>query len=205
MVVFAKGARPRNKEEATEWKQSEIANTLNVFDISESRRDELVVGKFVFENHGQDSRYKGPVPICPTLSGQMGTGGGNVPLVVEDETTQYFVRQLTEKECERLQGLPDGWTDIGEWTDTKGKKHKRSSYLRYKAIGNGISVPNWKWVLKRIAATYERDATMASLFDGIGTFPMIWEQINGKGSCLWSSEIEEFPMAVTRIRFEEEV
>lgn len=39
--------------------------------------------------------------------------------------------------------------------------------------------------------------TMASLFDGIGGFPLIWEEICGKGTCLWASEIEEFPMAVT--------
>ena len=44
----------------------------------------------------------------------------------------------------------------------------------------------------------------ASLFDGIGGFPYIWEQLNGKGSCLWVSEIEEFPMAVTRKRFGED-
>ena len=36
------------------------------------------------------------------------------------------VRRLTPLECERLQGFPDGWTDIGEWTDTKGKKHKEA-------------------------------------------------------------------------------
>lgn len=44
---------------------------------------------------------------------------------------------------------------------------------------------------------------MASLFDGIGGFPLIWEQLNGKGSCLWASEIEEFPIAVTKIHFPE--
>lgn len=34
----------------------------------------------------------------------------------------------------------------------------------------------------------------------IGGFPYLWEQINGKGSCLWASEIDEFPMAVTKVR-----
>ena len=112
------------------------------------------------------------------------------------------VRRLTPLECERLQGFPDGWTDIGEWVDSKGKTHKKSSdSSRYKALGNSIALPPWKWVLKRICAQYERDATMASLFDGIGGFPLIWEQLNGKGSCLWASEIEEFPMAVTRKHF----
>ena len=114
---------------------------------------------------------------------------------------RHIVRRLTPLECERLQGFPDGWTDIGEWVDSKGKKHKEADSPRYKALGNSIAIPPWKWVLKRLCACYERDATMASLFDGIGGFPYIWEQLNGKGSCRWSSEIEEFLMAVTKLRF----
>ena len=114
--------------------------------------------------------------------------------------TNYIVRRLTPLECERLQGYPDGWTDIGDWTDSKGKVHKTSDSARYKALGNSIALPPWKWVLKKLCACYERDATMASLFDGIGGFPYLWEQINGKGTCLWASEIEEFPMAVTKKR-----
>lgn len=121
------------------------------------------------------------------------------------------VRRLTPLECERLQGFPDGWTDIGEWYDSQtgdgywvdscGKRHKTADSPRYKALGNSIALPPWKWLLKRMCAYYERDATMASLFDGIGGFPLIWEQLNGYGTCLWASEIEEFPMAVTRRRF----
>ena len=117
--------------------------------------------------------------------------------------TRYTVRRLTPLECERLQGYPDGWTDIGEYTDTNGKTKKSSDAARYKALGNSIAIPPWKWVMKRLCACYERDATLASLFDGIGGFPYIWEQINGKGSCLWASEIEEFPIAVTKVRIGE--
>jgi DNA (cytosine-5)-methyltransferase 1 len=115
-------------------------------------------------------------------------------------TNHYIVRRLTPLECERLQGYPDGWTDIGEWVDTNGKKRQTSDAARYKALGNSIALPPWKWVLKRLCACYERDATMASLFDGIGGFPYLWEQLNGKGTCLWASEIEEFPIAVTKVR-----
>lgn len=116
------------------------------------------------------------------------------------------VRRLTPLECERLQGYPDGWTDIGAWTDSNGKLHKESSdSARYKALGNSIALPPWAWVLKRLCACYERTATMASLFDGIGGFPLIWERLNGPGSCLWASEIEEFPIAVTQQRFGREV
>ena len=120
--------------------------------------------------------------------------------VLLEKGTRYIVRRLTPLECERLQGYPDGWTDIGEWVDTNGKKRQTSDAARYKALGNSIALPPWKWVLKRLCACYERDATMASLFDGIGGFPYLWEQINGKGTCLWASEIEEFPIAVTKVR-----
>lgn len=111
------------------------------------------------------------------------------------------VRRLTPLECERLQGYPDGWTDIGDWTDSKGKKHKAADSPRYKALGNSIALPFWFWLLRRISAQYERPATLGSLFDGIGGFPLCWERCNGKGTALWASEIEEFPMAVTKIRF----
>lgn len=164
----------------------------------------------------------------PCLQARMGTGGNQIPLTFrQKEFGDYCqddvagtckdrdrgdgtgnivqnamtVRRLTPLECERLQGFPDGWTGIGDWTDSKGKKHQTTDAARYKALGNSIALPPWKWVLKRLCAQYERNATMASLFDGIGGFPLIWERLNGKGSCLWASEIEEFPMAVTIKRF----
>ena len=114
-----------------------------------------------------------------------------------------MVRRLTPLECERLQGYPDGWTDIGEWIDSNGGKHQSSDSSRYKALGNSIALPFWFWLLRRISARYERPATLGSLFDGIGGFPLCWERCNGKGTALWASEIEEFPMAVTKKRFGE--
>lgn len=137
--------------------------------------------------------------LCGTL--QSKPNGGFSLNCIHPVRVNHTVRRLTPLECERLQGYPDGWTDIGEWVDSKGKLHKQADSPRYKALGNSIAIPPWKWLLKRLCACYERDATMASLFDGIGGFPYIWEQFNGKGSCLWASEIEEFPMAVTKVRF----
>ena len=159
----------------------------------------LVQEAVAIENHSQDSRVKITGDVTQTLSRKDGTGGNNVPLVMTYRQ-RLIVRRLTPLECERLQGYPDGWTDIGEWTDSKGKRHKEADSPRYMALGNSIALPVWKWVMKRISAQDEREATMASLFDGIGGFPYIWEQLNGKGSCLWASEIEEFPMAVTKVR-----
>lgn len=114
------------------------------------------------------------------------------------------VRRLTPLECERLQGYPDGWTDIGEWCDSKGKRHKDADSPRYKALGNSIALPFWNFLAKRISAQYLRPVTMGSLFDGIGGFPLVFERHNGKGTARWASEIEEFPIAVTKLRFGED-
>lgn len=167
--------------------------------------------------------------ICPTLQGRMGTGGNQVPLAfctdvgmltsAKDKATSllarqykdpltvsynnHIVRRLTPLECERLQGFPDGWTDIGDWIDTKGKKHKPADAPRYKALGNSIALPFWFWMLRRMSEYLPIGATMGCLFDGIGGFPLCWETIHGKGSARWASEIEEFPIAVTKLRFPE--
>lgn len=114
------------------------------------------------------------------------------------------VRRLTPMECERLQGFPDHWTDIGEWTDEKGKKHKDADSPRYKALGNSIALPFWDWMLRRMARYLPEDATLGSLFDGIAGFPLIWERIHGKGTARWASESEPFPIAVTKKHFPEE-
>lgn len=113
------------------------------------------------------------------------------------------VRRLTPMECERLQGFPDRWTDIGEWTDEKGKKHKDADSPRYKALGNSIALPFWDWMLRRMARYLPEHATLGSLFDGIGGFPLVWQETHGDYTARWASEIEEFPMAVTKLRFPE--
>lgn len=114
------------------------------------------------------------------------------------------VRRLTVLECTRLQGFPDGWVDIGEWTGSEGKLHKEADSPKYKALGNSIALPFWFYLLRRISAQYERPATLGPLFDGIGGFPLCWERCNGKGTAIWASEIEEFPIAVTKKHFPEE-
>lgn len=114
---------------------------------------------------------------------------------------KWIVRRLTPTECERLQGYQDGWTDIGEWTDTKGKKHKAADSPRYKALGNSIALPQWFWIAQKMKQYLPAGATLGSLFDGIGGFPLVWETTYGKGTARWASEIEEFPIAVTKRRF----
>lgn len=166
----------------------------------------------------------------PALQARMGTGGNQVPLTYQmngfgdyraaevassckqrdfkDSTdlaiTRMVVRRLTPLECTRLQGYPDGWVDIGDWTDEKGKKHKDADSPKYKALGNSIALPFWDWMLRRMARYLPEDATLGSLFDGIAGFPLIWERIHGRGTARWASEIEPFPIAVTKKWFGEE-
>ena len=113
------------------------------------------------------------------------------------------VRRLTPLECTRLQGYPDGWVDIGDWVDSNGKSHKDADSPKYKALGNSIALPWWQWLAYRIVAELKRsgvsDPTMGSLFSGIGGFEFVFT----KAGCtpVWSSEIEEFCIAVTEKHF----
>lgn len=65
---------------------------------------------------------------------------------VEAVLTPMAVRRLTPVECERLQGFPDGWTDI-----KPGGKDTPDS-PRYKALGNSMAVPVMRWIGQRIAS-----------------------------------------------------
>ena len=111
------------------------------------------------------------------------------------------VRRLTPLECERLQDYPDGWMDIPDYIDSQGKRRKASDSARYTALGNSIALPQWRYVLGNISRHLPHGATLGSLFDGIGGFPLVWEEIHGKGTAVWASEINGFCIAVTKYRF----
>ena len=140
-------------------------------------------------------------------SGTLGTMHDAQAVAIEykepPKKTVWIVRRLTPTECERLQGYPDRWTDIGEWVDTKGKKHKPADGPRYKALGNSIALPQWNWIAQKMRPYVGDSAKLGSLFDGIGGFPLVWEATYGTGTARWASEIEEFPIAVTKLRFPE--
>ena len=75
---------------------------------------------------------------CATLRAEGGdNGGGSENLVA----TKNLVRRLTPLECERLQGFPDGWTNI----------KKSSDSARYKALGNSVAIPCVDFIMQGIA------------------------------------------------------
>jgi DNA (cytosine-5)-methyltransferase 1 len=88
----------------------------------------------------------------PSDNGRMGLGIGNLgdpcPTLTKSHShavaQQMAVRRLTPTECERLQGFPDGYTDI----QPNGKQTPDGP--RYKALGNSMAVPVMKWIGERI-------------------------------------------------------
>ena len=58
------------------------------------------------------------------------------------EACAHLIRRLTPLECERLQGFPDGWTDLPGASDS----------ARYKALGNSVAIPCVEFIMSWIAA-----------------------------------------------------
>ncbi|MDR2203623.1 MAG: DNA (cytosine-5-)-methyltransferase [Nitrososphaerota archaeon] len=80
-----------------------------------------------------DDQFRVYANRVPTLLARMGSGGGNVPLVLCEN---QGMRRLTCIECERLQGFPDNWTLTG--LTVKGET-KISNTQRYKCLGNAVT------------------------------------------------------------------
>ena len=100
-------------------------------------------------DHSRRHQYQ-PLGKVPTLEAHMGTGGGNVPLVLKDDPSRekrYCLRRLTPTECARLQGFPDWWCDGAGGTDS----------ATYKMWGNGIALPCAADVLGRIAKEIKKE------------------------------------------------
>lgn len=141
---------------------------------------------------------------CSTLKAKAGNIGNGSECLIAEKTIRWIVRRLTPVECERLQGFPDNYTNIGDWTDSKGKKHKYADSPRYKALGNSIALPQWFWLVQKMRPYLKEKPTLGSLFDGLGGFPLVWQRAYGEGTARWASEIESFCVAVTKRRFGEE-
>lgn len=128
----------------------------------------------------------------PALQARMGTGGNQVPLTYQMNGFGDYRAAEVASSCKQR--------DFKDSIKVKGS----ADSPRYKALGNSIALPFWDWMLRRMARYLPEDATLGSLFDGIAGFPLIWERIHGKGTARWASEIEPFPIAVTKRWFGEE-
>ena len=127
--TFRKSRRAQSTEDFETWVSDDVTNTLNCFDVGDIRSTDLVVQAFNHQSGG-DMRGIDPRPTAQLQRHQ------------ETSILQGMaVRRLTPTECERLQGFPDGWTDILSTTPDGP---------RYKAIGNSMAVPVMRWIGSRI-------------------------------------------------------
>lgn len=161
----------------------------------------IAIGRKTF-NEQSFSHYK-ESDKCSTLKAKAGNIGNGSECLIAEKAIRWIIRRLTPVECERLQGFPDNYTNIGDWTDSKGKKHKYADSPRYKALGNSIALPQWFWLMQRMRPYLKEKPTLGSLFDGLGGFPLVWQRAYGEGTARWASEIESFCVAVTKRRFGE--
>lgn len=99
----------------------------------------LYQGKRVYETSG----------VSRTILSKGGGLGGSTGLYLD----KFRIRRLTPKECERLQGFPDGWTEFG--IDEKGGIVKISNSQRYQQTGNAVTVNVIKAIANNLAQTGE--------------------------------------------------
>jgi DNA (cytosine-5)-methyltransferase 1 len=148
--TFRKSRRAQSAEDFETWVPDEVTNTLNCFDLGDVRSVDIVV-----DHPAHAFKIRGVGHYTGTNGGVAKPGTGGSGYMGQDEkaytiaTSQdqqimhgMAVRRLTPTECERLQGFPDGYTDIMPETPDGP---------RYKALGNSMAVPVMRWLGCRIA------------------------------------------------------
>lgn len=88
------------------------------------------------------------------MSATLSTHNTRTLITGDHEERGLTVRHLTPRECERLQGFPDDYTDI----PYRNKEHAPDG-ARYKALGNSMAVPVMRWIGERIQMVEETDET----------------------------------------------
>ena len=121
------------RQRVDEFKDGEVVST-------QSARQHKDATDLVVDVAGLDCRNAAENgDLCGTL--QKGTSGSSLNSI-HPIRNGLLIRRLTPLECERLQGFPDGWTDIPNASDS----------ARYKALGNSVAIPCVEFIMSRIAA-----------------------------------------------------
>jgi DNA (cytosine-5)-methyltransferase 1 len=139
---FRKSRRAQSTTDHETWVEDDATNTLNCFDVGDVRATDVVAQPVACatgdRTHALTTR---------SAAEEDGTGRGT-PIVPVVQPVAMQVRRLTPTECERLQGFPDGYTNI-PWR----KKPESPDGPRYKALGNSMAVPVMRWIGQRIQKT----------------------------------------------------
>jgi ABC-type bacteriocin/lantibiotic exporter with double-glycine peptidase domain len=110
----------------------------------------------------------------------------------------YFERIKEASEIKRQNELADLQYQLKVDYFDQIKEEQAETRALWHDIKKYLNTMNELMSMNDISSARNCFAQVTDLFDGIGGFPFLWEQINGKGSARWASEIEEFPIAVTK-------
>ena len=130
MLSFVKNRTAQNADDFETWIELDVSPTLNIFDNAGDVRATVLI----IDGTRVDDVRVYEDQVMQTVIQRWGTGGGNVPAILND----LSVRRLTPTECERLQGFPDGWTD------------EQSDSQRYRQMGNAVTVNVVEWIGKQL-------------------------------------------------------
>ena len=126
------------RQRVDEFKDGEVVGTQSARQHKDAT--DLVCQPSVY-GQSQFGGYQEGISTLRASGGDHGGGSENLAVAAIQETPQ-LIRRLTPLECERLQGFPDGWTDIPGASDS----------ARYKALGNSVAIPCVEFIMSRIAA-----------------------------------------------------
>lgn len=198
--TFGKTSRPHFKGDEPTYRQLDTSNTLNTFDIGESRANEFAV-------QGTPPRYivRRLMPMeCGRLQG-FPDGWGEIEQLPPDmpEETAAFWRQVYTTDCAIKGKKPQKaiLTNTARLAAWHNGLHTDSA--EYKMWGNGMALPNALFFVQRAVARVAIDTgkgaanvKLGSMFDGSGTMPMCAAMCGARP--VWASEAEPYPIAVTK-------
>lgn len=142
-VAGALAAQPGIKQQTYICRADGQANAMTSVDMaptltSHAKKDPPLIYP------AEDSIGEGAL-IQRDMSATLSTHNIQTPITGGREKRGLTVRRLTPRECERLQGFPDDYTDI----PYRNKEHAPDG-PRYKALGNSMAVPVMRWIGERI-------------------------------------------------------
>jgi DNA (cytosine-5)-methyltransferase 1 len=176
--TYRKSRRAQSQQDFETWISDDVTNTLNCFDVGDVRSVDIVIEQpahaFNIRGLGHYTGANGGV-VKPGTGGSGYMGQDEKAYTISTSQDQQImakmaVRRLTPTECERLQGFPDGWTDIAHYrccgstfdfllgkygcSNCEGNKSafivETADSSRYKALGNSMAVPVMRWIGGRI-------------------------------------------------------
>jgi hypothetical protein len=148
--------------------QEDVAYTLTATDhhavftrqrVDAFRDDEIASTQSARQHKDATDLVCQPTPYQDTVGAltESDCKGPNNQAVSQDKCVveqTLYIRRLTPLECERLQGFPDGWTDLPDASDT----------ARYKALGNSVAIPCVEYIFRGIVQALGEDQGFSAQF-----------------------------------------